>query len=74
VDGGDGCGDEDCGVQQAKGERRKLDSSSSSLKISASHCLLAAFLVRLADGVYGGDDVSATGRCLGGSGGGKGGC
>ncbi len=36
VDGGDGCGDEDGGVQQAKGERRRLDSSLSSLKILAS--------------------------------------
>ncbi len=68
VDGGDGCGDEDGGVQQAKGEKKRLDSSSSSLKSSASHCLLAAFLVRLAGGVYGGNDVSVTGRCSGGSG------
>jgi hypothetical protein len=37
VDGDDGCSDKEAGVLQKKGERRSLDSSSSSLKSSASH-------------------------------------
>jgi hypothetical protein len=73
VDGGDGYGDKDGGIQQERGETRRLGSLSSSLKSSALHRLLAAFLLRLAGGVYGGNDVSVTGRCLVGSGGGDGG-
>jgi hypothetical protein len=37
VDGDDGFSDTEAGDQQKKGERRRLDSSSSSLKSSASH-------------------------------------
>jgi hypothetical protein len=63
--GGDDSCDEDCGFMQERGERRRLDSSSSSL-----NSLALAFPVHFAGGVQCGDDaLVAGGCCLDGGGG-----
>ncbi len=54
---GEDCGDEGSGVLEESRERRRLGSSSPSLRSSASHRrLFSAFLICFAGGVHSGAD------------------
>ncbi len=67
--GGDDSSDEDCGVMQERGERRRLDSSSSSLNSLALHRLFTVFPEHFAGGAQCGDDALLAGGCCLDSGG-----